>query len=115
MWLSPIELVREVLELVIHAKEFAKNFEGVDTVEFKCTWYGLRNRLIADFDPLISWHPRKCHVDKRSTRAEATLAVISASPLSIVSELASPLTRLFDGWEITPQKIDSWKKRFKVF
>jgi hypothetical protein len=112
-WLSPQTLAREVYEVVTHAKELAKCFEAATGVEFRCTWYGLKDRRIADFDPSIDWQERKSRVNERSISACASLAALAGNPQSIVEEMVAPVGRLFDGLEITASAIESWRPGFR--
>lgn len=114
MWLDPQTLAREVYEMATHAKEFAKVFDGTTGVEFRCTWYGLRDRRIASFDRSVDWYERKCVVNERSTGARAALELLAASPQSVVAELIAPVGRLFDGLDISAAEIESWRPGFKT-
>lgn len=113
MWLDPQTLAREVYEMVTHAKELAKAFDGTTGAEFRCTWYGLRDRRIGSFDGAVDWRERKCVVNERSTGAPAPLELLAASPQSVVAELIAPVGRLFDGLEITAAEIESWRPGFR--
>ena len=112
-YLSPETLAREVYEMATHAKELAKAFDGTTGVEFRCTWYGLKDRRIASFDRAVDWRDRKCVVNERSTGARAPLELLAASPQSAVAELIAPVGRLFDGLEITVGEIESWRPGVK--
>lgn len=113
MWLSPETLVREVYEMAMHAKELAKAFDGATGAEFRCSWYGLKDRRIASFDRSVDWYDRKCTVNERSTSARAPLEVLATNPQSIVEQLIAPVGRLFDGLEISAAQIESWRPDFK--
>ena len=115
MWLSPRILAREAYELVAHAKELAKFFAAVGAVEFRCTWYGLKDRRIADFDPSIDWYDRTCRINERTTASQSSVEALTADPDSIVLALVTPVTRLFDGLEITSSELEHWRPTFRQF
>jgi hypothetical protein len=115
MWLSPRILAREVYELVAHAKELAKFFAAVDAVEFRCTWYGLKDRRIADFDPAIDWYDRTCRINERTTASQSSVEALTGDPDAIVLALATPVARLFDGLEITSSELERWRPTFRQF
>ena len=114
MWLSPRTLIREVYELVTHAKELAKAFPNVESVQFKCTWYGLKDRRFADFEPGVSWHDRTCHADGRSTGGQFSVEQLTGDTTSVVVMLAAPVLVLFGGWETTDDWVDGLRPGFRA-
>jgi len=113
MWLSPRVLAREAYELLTHAKELAKFFASAETVEFRCSWYGLKDRRIADFDPSVDWYDRTCRINERTTTARASVEALAGDPDSTVLGLVTPVARLFDGLEITRAQLQQWRPTFR--
>lgn len=111
-WLSPETIIRETGEFVIHAMLLAKRFESVTQVSFRCTWMGLENREIADFDSSVYWHSgRKARMDKRVTGKTYTTAELVAKWSTIVSDLACPVLYLF-GLNCGQDFVESMKQKF---
>lgn len=115
MWLSPRILAREAYELVTHAKELAKFFAAAEAVEFRCSWHGLKDRRIADFDPSVDWYDRTCRINERTTVSRSSLEALAGDPDPIVLALVTPVSRLFDGLEITPTQLLQWRPTFRKF
>ncbi len=114
MWLSPRTLVREVFELVTHAKEMAKAFPFADSIEFRCSWYGLIERQIADFQAGANWGERKCHANERTTTAIVSVEQLAADTVSVVENLTAPVLRLFDGLELNHEWIANEVPNFRM-
>lgn len=114
MWLSPPTLIREVYELVTHAKELAKEFTYVESVQIQCTWHGLKNRRFADFKPGVSWHDRLCHADGRTTGGKFPIEQLTGDTTSVVVALAGPILTLFGGWETIAEWVDGLRPGFRV-
>ena len=114
MWLSPRTLIREIYELVTHAKELAKEFTYVESVQIQCTWYGLKDRRFADFEPSVSWHDRTCHADGRSTGGRFSVEQLTGNTTSVVVALAAPVLVLFGGWATTDDWVDGLRPGFRA-
>lgn len=114
MWLSPRTLIRELYELVTHAKELAKAFPNAEFVEFRCSWHGLRDRKIADFEAGTNWRDRKCHVDQRTTTVTASVEQMAADIASVVVKLSAPVLRLFSGLELGQDWIEKLVPKFRM-
>ena len=54
-WLSPETVIRETTEVVTHARLLARHFQMPTRIAFRCTWLGLADRELADFDPSKCW------------------------------------------------------------
>jgi hypothetical protein len=98
-WFSPRWLVQEVAELTAHAAAMWNVFGDCDGVEFRCSWYGLKNRVIADSDPSIHWDRRVSRADFRTSRTRADKDLLFARWPTLVASLTNPITMLFDGME----------------
>ena len=95
-WLSPETVVRETMELVAHANALVRRIEEATRVGFRCTWMGLKDREINDFDPAVDWLPgRVASADKRTTEGEWSVVQLRAARSTIVAELSCPILRLF--------------------
>jgi hypothetical protein len=95
-WFWPYQLVRELFELVLHASLLAQHFKSAESVEFRCEWWGLQGREIADAEPSVHWTGGKiAKQDHRITRGEWGIDELPYAP-AIVSALAGPVLRLFD-------------------
>ena len=95
-WLSPETVVRETTELVTHARSFARRFNVATKVSFQCSWMGLKDRQLADFDSSVYWRP--IHIagaDLRTTKGEWTVANLGAAWSTVVADLSCPILRLF--------------------
>lgn len=112
-WLSPRTLIRDVYEFVTHAKELAKAFPHAERIEFRCSWFGLRGRKIADFEPGASWHDRSSHTSERTTTLTVSVDQLTADTAAVVAELAAPVLRLFDGLELTRDWIVNEVPKFR--
>ncbi len=111
-WLSPETVVRETAELVTHSRLLARRFETASHISFRCTWMGLRERTIADFDPAIYWSPGHiAKADVRTTEGDWTTAQLAAWP-SVVADLACPVLRLFGLTYCGPEFVEGMKSRF---
>ena len=114
MWLSPNTLIREVYELVTHAKELAKAFTYAESVEFQCSWFGLKDRRMADFKPGVCWDDRRCHAVSRNTGGHFAVEQITADTNSVVVSLAAPVLILFDGYETTVEWVEHLRPSFRM-
>lgn len=112
-WLSPVVLVREVAELVRHAAMVARRFQTATHVEVCGSWVGLRDRTMGDFDPGVEWHPRRSHADGRQIEGRWSIEEVVADWPRVVSTLAAPVLRLFDGFESSDQWVRSIENRFR--
>jgi hypothetical protein len=96
-WFWPFFLTRRLAEFVIHAHVFSQRFASADSVAFRCEWFGLLEREIADPDPMIHWIRGKiARVDHRVTAGEWPAKSLASEWPEVVSALGGPLMRLFD-------------------
>ena len=113
-WFSPRFLVRELTELTAHAAAMSGVFGDCDGVEFRCSWYGLRNRVTADSNSDIHWDHRVSRVESRTTIIGADMATLLENWPTIVSKLANPITMLFDGAEIDAKWVKYIAPTFRI-
>jgi hypothetical protein len=95
-WFWPLNLTRHLFQLVHHASEFSQKFPTAETVEFRCEWSGLRERMISDPDQLGYQSGKIARVDHRVTIGEWPVSELRRSWPEIVSALGGPVMRLFD-------------------
>lgn len=113
-WFAPRTLVREVYELATHAKEMSKAFPSAARVEFRCTWLGLKGRIIADFEPGTNWHERRCHADQRTSAAIVSVDELTADTAAVVAKLVKPVLNLFDGLDLSREWIARQVPKFRM-
>lgn len=113
-WFSPRTLIREVYELATHAKELAKAFPNGESVEFRCTWLGLKGRRIADFEPGIYWREHVCHAEQRTSSVTVSLDQLAADTAAVVAQIAAPVLVLFDGLELSRDWIAQQVPKFRM-
>ncbi len=95
-WLAPITVLRETAELVRHARAYSRRFPSNTEINFLCTWVGLQNREIGDFDTGVYWRPGKISAaNKRVVRGSWSTSQISADWPQVVAELGCPVLNLF--------------------
>jgi hypothetical protein len=112
-WLYPYILVREIAEVLRHARALAKLFPKAETVALCGTWYGLKDRRI-DSPTAIAFNPdRVARVPTRTIQGEWSLPDLLDQWPEIASSLASDITRLFDGLEIQPEWVRSQIDKFR--
>lgn len=112
-WFSPRLVVQELAELTAHAGAMSNAFGGCAGVEFCCTWYGLRDRRIADFNPGVLWDRRVSKADGRTTSVYADAEVLLDKWPTLVAKLVNPVTMLFDGMETNEEWVRHIAPEFK--
>jgi Schlafen, AlbA_2 len=111
-WLSPETVIRETAELVTHARCLARRFAAARQVSFRCTWIGLENRELADFDTSAYWNRRIAKASQRTVEGEWATATLAASWPSIVAELGCPILRLFGFTDCSPAFVRGMAPKF---
>jgi hypothetical protein len=94
-WFRPFFLAREIAEIVRHARALSENFPNAREVAFRCEWFGLEGRRVAD--PEADWS--KIRIAKTAHRictGEWPVTDLSSRWPAIVADLASCVIRLFD-------------------
>lgn len=97
-WISLHHLVVVVSEIVTHARLLSREFTSARTVQFRCTWNGLENRRLSDFNQLVAvslYGGYIARTNTRTTSGEWSTSVLAAEWSKVVSELLSPVLRLF--------------------
>ena len=108
-WVSLRDLVATVTEFVTHARLLSKEFSSSRSVQFRCTWSGLENRKLSDFNELVAFQLYDGYISRanmRTTVGEWSTSVLAAEWAKVVSELLSPVLRLFRYETCNPQWIE---------
>lgn len=100
-WFCPFYMTRQLASMVLHASFFSEKFSSAETIEFRCEWQGLRERIIDDPDPNrmadATHRPVKmARADHRVTVGEWPAADLRKLWPEIVSALGGPVMRMFD-------------------
>lgn len=92
---DPNLMLRSLAELVRHARGMAGRFEMATDVDFRCEWHGLQGRVLRS-ERGGYWSPRPPAIDtRRVATASSPLASLEPDWPIVVSQLASPVARLF--------------------
>ena len=112
-WLSPETVIRETAELVTHATLLAKEFRTASQVSFRCTWMGLENREISDFNRSVYYSLRRvAKADKLTTEKTCAVEKLENEWATIVSDLACPILRVFGFDHCCPDFVENIKSKF---
>ncbi len=112
-WLSPETVIRETAELVTHAMLLAKEFKTASQVSFRCTWMGLGNREISDFNRSVYYSLRSvAKADKLTTEKTCAVEKLEDEWATVVSDLACPILRLFGFDHCGPDFVENMKSEF---
>jgi hypothetical protein len=95
-WLDPWLHVRDITELVRHARAFAEEFEDVSDVCFMLEWRGLNSRVIASLANRYYSEIYTAHSDARTVYEPVPLAEIIGDLPIVVARLFAPVYRIFD-------------------
>jgi len=115
-WFCPFYLIRDLYEFVLFASLLGERFEGAKSIEFRCEWWGLTKREIADAHPAVYWSPGKiARDDHRIITGEWPVEDLKHQP-DIVSALAAPVLRLFSpDLDCSPEFVGGQTGRFRQF
>jgi hypothetical protein len=84
-------------DIVLHACALAQRFQGVESVEFRCEWSGLRERESVGADGRLDRRTGQvARADGRTTRGQWPVGELGRSWLDVVGALGAPVLRLFD-------------------
>jgi hypothetical protein len=84
------------------------------SIEFRCTWIGLKGRKIADMQPGDHWREYTSHVNERTSTVSVALDALIADTVSVAGVLAAPVLNLFDGFDLTPEWIANEVPKFRM-
>ena len=111
-WFSPQMMICSLAEFVRHARGMGERFNDVTSVQFRCEWRGLENRVL--YDPLgrFSGHQR-ARQDRRISTGGWPIGALSNSLEDVVAALGQPVIRAFSNdFIITPQWVRGQRKRW---
>lgn len=102
-FLSPQFLVRQLAELIRHARGLSERFDASAIVHFMCEFHGLSGREI--YHHMGSWLPGYASSqDRRVITASAPIPDLATQWPSVVVKLAAPVLRLFmTHWTVSEQ------------
>ena len=96
-----------------HPERQAAFLRAATHISFCCTWIGLKDRGLADFDPAIYWSQgRSSKANHRTTEGEWAIAQLTASWPSVVAELGCPILRLFGFQDCSPAFVQGMAQQF---
>ena len=111
---SPNMLAQSLAEFVRHAHGLAERFNTATAVFFRCEWWGLTGRVVAD--PTALWgvgHSRVSQADHRASSGSWPVGSLNSNLSEIVATLGSPVARAFDmGHAFTPQWVEGQRGRW---
>ena len=94
-WLNPDHLFRNITEFVRHARAYAGRFPSATSVQLKCEWIGLKDRILFNPDG-GHWRERPpAHEDTRVSSLKVPVSAFQEDWPNIVAKLGSPVMRLF--------------------
>lgn len=104
---SPRIQQSRIFQFVAFVRALSSNFEDAVTVEMAVDFVGLSGRVLQD--PRGYWsQSRKASVDHRRVSIESSPEALAGfGGAKAAAQLAAPVARLFDGWEITAESIES--------
>ena len=111
-WFYIYFLLRELAELLRHARALAKLFPDAETIAVRATWYGLKGRRIDNPSGGAEAENRVSQSGTRTIEGEWPVTDLAASWPEIVANMASYITRLFGGLEITPDWVQHEARKF---
>jgi hypothetical protein len=114
-WWWPYGAVRDVAELVRHARAFAQRFTAAEAVELRTEWWGLLEREAGD--PRATYYRDRSNVaraDHSLTSGEWPVAELERAWPKIVSALVGPVARLFNpSDDFPPELVAQMEPRFR--
>jgi len=115
-WFDPWLHVREVTEVVRHARAMAEEFAGAERICFLFEWKGLKGRTLASGNPERYWSTNPvAQANQRAVYNCFPAAEVIGNLPSVVSSLYGPVHRIFDPrFNVTPEWIAALLKAFIV-
>jgi hypothetical protein len=96
-WFDPWIQVRDVTEIVRHARAYAEEFSDVTDICFQLEWKGLKSRVIASLNPERYWSETYAsHSDWRNVYECVPQAEVIGDLPAVVARLFAPVHRLFN-------------------
>lgn len=105
---SPLFQAQHVAQHVAFVARLAEVFPDAASAEIAVDYLGLSGRVIGDPRPGIHYSlERRSTVNDRVATASARSDVLIPDIDEVTAELISPITRLFDGWELNADAIEN--------
>jgi len=95
-WFDPWLHVRDITELVRHARAFAEEFDDVREVCFRLEWKGLKGRVIGTISDRYYSQAYTCHSDGRTIHECFALAEMIGNLPAVAARLFAPVYRMFN-------------------
>ena len=97
-WFDPYLHVRDVTELVRHARAYAEEFAEIENICFLFEWQGLKTRIVASLNPERYYSSRAyiSQADERVVYDCFPQAEVIGNLPAVVSRLYAPVDRLFN-------------------
>jgi hypothetical protein len=116
-WFDPWLHVRDITELVRHARAFAEEFTDVTEICFQVEWKGLKSRVIAATPNSNRYYSDTyiAHSDGSTVIECMQLAEIIGDLPGVVARLFAPVYRMFDARaDISAEYVSRWLPAFIV-
>ncbi len=116
-WFDPWIQVRDITEIVRHARAFAEEFSDVTDICLQLEWRGLKSRVIASLKPERHYWSQTytSHADARNIYECVPQAEVIGSLPEVVARLFAPVHRMFNPrLEITAEYVARAMKDFIV-
>lgn len=96
-WFDPWVQVRDITEIVRHARAYAEEFSNVTDICFQLEWKGLKSRVIASLNPERYWSQTyTARSDRRNIYECVPQAEVIGDLPAVVATLFAPVHRLFN-------------------
>jgi len=113
-WFDPRIHIRDIMEVVRHARAFAEELKNVSDICFQCEWMGLKGRL-ATVHERYQLQTYAASTDRRRYYDCVPLALIVGDPPEVVSRLFAPAYRVFNPrGEISAEYVKRYMDSFIV-
>jgi hypothetical protein len=116
-WFDPWLHVRDITEVVRHARAFSEEYPDVQDICFMLEWKGLKSRVVASLNPerYHDNHPHTAQADERVIYDCFPHAEVIGSLPDVVSRLYAPLDRMFNSRSsVSPEWVSQQMKQFIV-
>ncbi|MGA8940225.1 MAG: hypothetical protein WB439_13770 [Acidobacteriaceae bacterium] len=94
-WFDPRIHIRDIMEVVRHARAFAEEFENVSDICFQCEWFGLKGRRVTTHERYQS-DIYIASTDWRRQYDCVAFGLVAADAPEVVARLFAPVYRVFN-------------------
>ena len=116
-WFDPWLHVRDITEIVRHARALSEEFTDVEEICFLLEWRGLKSRVVASLNPerYYSNHAYASNANERVVFLCFPHAEVIGNLPGVVSRLYAPTDRLFNPRsDVSPEWVSAQMKKFVV-